>query len=212
VGDPAAANGRFHVTGLVLGVSGLPSSCFLKPCQVPGLLDAQGRNSPDAAKGSLSPHYFFSHPQKLAMVTQAQMNYAHMAIFSWEALETQILKRYSTSSALSGQYFNSGPSSPTSPALRGGGGVLAPGIALLPAPPPRAGGGREGRASYLACVSPLFLTDIRDSGAKPVMVYIHGGSYMEGTGNMIDGSVLASYGNVIVITLNYRVGVLGMVL
>ncbi|XP_025060841.1 neuroligin-3 isoform X5 [Alligator sinensis] len=52
--------------------------------------------------------------------------------------------------------------------------------------------------------------DIRDSGAKPVMVYIHGGSYMEGTGNMIDGSVLASYGNVIVITLNYRVGVLGL--
>ncbi|XP_040261370.1 neuroligin-3 [Bufo bufo] len=51
--------------------------------------------------------------------------------------------------------------------------------------------------------------DIRDSGAKPVMVYIHGGSYMEGSGNMIDGSVLASYGNVIVITLNYRVGVLG---
>lgn len=42
-----------------------------------------------------------------------------------------------------------------------------------------------------------------------MMVYIHGGSYMEGTGNMIDGSVLASYGNVIVITLNYRVGVLG---
>lgn len=42
------------------------------------------------------------------------------------------------------------------------------------------------------------------------MVYIHGGSYMEGTGNMIDGSILASYGNVIVITLNYRVGVLGM--
>lgn len=53
------------------------------------------------------------------------------------------------------------------------------------------------------------LTDIRDTGAKPVMVYIHGGSYMEGTGNMIDGSVLASYGNVIVITLNFRVGVLG---
>lgn len=53
------------------------------------------------------------------------------------------------------------------------------------------------------------LADIRDQGAKPVMVYIHGGSYMEGTGNMIDGSVLASYGNVIVITLNFRVGVLG---
>lgn len=56
------------------------------------------------------------------------------------------------------------------------------------------------------------LADIRDTGAKPVMVYIHGGSYMEGTGNMIDGSVLASYGNVIVITLNFRVGVLGKTL
>ncbi|XP_005748504.1 neuroligin-1-like, partial [Pundamilia nyererei] len=51
--------------------------------------------------------------------------------------------------------------------------------------------------------------DIRESGSpKPVMVFIHGGSYMEGTGNMFDGSILASYGNVIVITLNYRLGVL----
>lgn len=53
-------------------------------------------------------------------------------------------------------------------------------------------------------------SDIHDeNGLKPVMVYIHGGSYMEGTGNMIDGSILASYGNVIVITINYRLGVLG---
>nr|XP_032834523.1 neuroligin-1-like isoform X4 [Petromyzon marinus] len=51
--------------------------------------------------------------------------------------------------------------------------------------------------------------DIRDEGPRPVMMYIHGGSYMEGTGNLFDGSVLASYGNVIVVTLNYRLGVLG---
>ncbi|XP_077447573.1 neuroligin-3b [Stigmatopora argus] len=51
--------------------------------------------------------------------------------------------------------------------------------------------------------------DIRDSEARPVMVYIHGGSYMEGTGNTMDGSVLASYGNVVVVTLNYRIGILG---
>ncbi|XP_029820619.1 neuroligin-4, X-linked-like [Manacus vitellinus] len=52
--------------------------------------------------------------------------------------------------------------------------------------------------------------DIHDQNSKkPVMVYIHGGSYMEGTGNMIDGSILASYGNVIVVTINYRLGVLG---
>lgn len=53
-------------------------------------------------------------------------------------------------------------------------------------------------------------SDIHDeNGLKPVMVYIHGGSYIEGTGNMIDGSILASYGNVIVVTINYRLGVLG---
>lgn len=43
------------------------------------------------------------------------------------------------------------------------------------------------------------------------MVFVHGGSYTEGTGNMMDGSVLASYGKVIVITLNYRLGVLGKI-
>lgn len=42
------------------------------------------------------------------------------------------------------------------------------------------------------------------------MVYIHGGSYVEGTANVIDGSILASYGDVIVVTVNYRLGVLGM--
>lgn len=61
----------FHVTGLVLGVSGLPSSCFLKPCQVPGLLGAQGRNSPGAAKGLPSPCYSLLS-QKPAVVTQAR--------------------------------------------------------------------------------------------------------------------------------------------
>ncbi|XP_023699167.1 neuroligin-2a isoform X2 [Paramormyrops kingsleyae] len=51
--------------------------------------------------------------------------------------------------------------------------------------------------------------DIRDRRKKAVMLFIHGGSYMEGTGNMFDASVLAAYGNVIVVTMNYRLGVLG---
>lgn len=68
---------------------------------------------------------------------------------------------------------------------------------------------------FTVCSNECFLffflpADIHDeNGLRPVMVYIHGGSYMEGTGNMIDGSILASYGNVIVVTLNYRLGVLG---
>ncbi|CAL8308733.1 unnamed protein product [Gadus morhua 'NCC'] len=51
--------------------------------------------------------------------------------------------------------------------------------------------------------------DIRDRRKKPVMLFIHGGSFMEGSGNMFDASILAAYGNVIVVTMNYRLGVLG---
>jgi neuroligin len=43
----------------------------------------------------------------------------------------------------------------------------------------------------------------------PVIVFIHGESYEWNSGNPYDGSVLASYGQVVVITLNYRLGILG---
>ena len=43
----------------------------------------------------------------------------------------------------------------------------------------------------------------------PVIVFIHGESYEWNSGNPYDGSVLASYGQVVVITLNYRLGLLG---
>ncbi|KAK0079522.1 hypothetical protein PV326_008678, partial [Microctonus aethiopoides] len=42
-----------------------------------------------------------------------------------------------------------------------------------------------------------------------VIVYVHGESFEWGTGNIYDGSVLASAGHVIVITINYRLGILG---
>ena len=43
----------------------------------------------------------------------------------------------------------------------------------------------------------------------PVVMFIHGETYSIGTGNAYDGSVLAAYGQVVVITLNFRMGVLG---
>ncbi|XP_035214795.1 neuroligin-4, X-linked-like isoform X3 [Stegodyphus dumicola] len=52
-------------------------------------------------------------------------------------------------------------------------------------------------------------TVIRATEKLPVMVYIHGESYEWNAGNPYDGRVLASFGNVIVITINYRLGVLG---
>ncbi|WP_425999983.1 carboxylesterase/lipase family protein [Caulobacter sp. DWR1-3-2b1] len=50
-----------------------------------------------------------------------------------------------------------------------------------------------------------------DVGRKPVYVWIHGGAFVVGTGNAYDGSRMAKTGDVIVVTINYRVGVLGLV-
>ncbi|RZC32962.1 neuroligin-3, partial [Asbolus verrucosus] len=41
------------------------------------------------------------------------------------------------------------------------------------------------------------------------MVFLHGESFEWNSGNPYDGSVLAAYGKVVVVTLNYRLGVLG---
>ncbi|KAI4493252.1 hypothetical protein M0802_009540 [Mischocyttarus mexicanus] len=43
----------------------------------------------------------------------------------------------------------------------------------------------------------------------PVVLYIHGESYEWGSGNPYDGSVLASYTEQVIVTINYRLGVLG---
>ena len=45
----------------------------------------------------------------------------------------------------------------------------------------------------------------------PVMVWMHGGGFVSGTGNDYDPSRLAAQG-VVVVTLNYRLGVLGFLL
>nr|XP_040582172.1 neuroligin-4, X-linked-like [Lepeophtheirus salmonis] len=51
--------------------------------------------------------------------------------------------------------------------------------------------------------------DVETKELFPIMVFIHGESYSWGSGNLYDGRVLASYGRVIVITFNYRLGVFG---
>jgi len=50
------------------------------------------------------------------------------------------------------------------------------------------------------------------SSQHPVVVFVHGESYDSGTGNAYDGSVLAASGSVVVVTINYRLGVLGELL
>jgi para-nitrobenzyl esterase len=50
-----------------------------------------------------------------------------------------------------------------------------------------------------------------DAGKRPVMVWIHGGGFMEGAGSQTGyrGHVLANRGNTVIVTINYRLGALG---
>ena len=50
-----------------------------------------------------------------------------------------------------------------------------------------------------------------DDAARPVMVWIHGGAFTLGSGSegLYNGATLASRGDVVVVTINYRLGALG---
>ena len=58
----------------------------------------------------------------------------------------------------------------------------------------------------------LFLniyTAHRENSKRPVMVWIHGGGFRSGSANEFDGRVLASQGDVVVVTINFRLGPFG---
>lgn len=46
-------------------------------------------------------------------------------------------------------------------------------------------------------------------GSRPVLFWIHGGAFTMGSANQYDGSVLAQQGDVVVVTVNYRLGLFG---
>ena len=64
--------------------------------------------------------------------------------------------------------------------------------------------------NYNFCLDPNFTEN--DKALLKVMVYFHGHTFAEGSGNFYDGGVLASFGNVIVVTFNYRLGIFGELL
>ena len=55
----------------------------------------------------------------------------------------------------------------------------------------------------------VFTPQTAAPGTLPVLVWIHGGGNFDGESNDYDGSKLASQGNTVVVTLNYRLGLLG---
>ncbi|KAI9043578.1 putative cholinesterase [Aspergillus affinis] len=64
---------------------------------------------------------------------------------------------------------------------------------------------------YLNVYTPVLPPSARNTTGKPVAVYFYGGAFTQGSASMIDydGGNLASRNDVIVVTVNYRVGVLG---
>lgn len=72
------------------------------------------------------------------------------------------------------------------------------------------GGGPEfGRQTDEDCLTLNVWTPPVSGERKPVMVWIHGGAFVSGGGGLYDGRSLASRGDIVVVTLNYRLGTLG---
>lgn len=70
-------------------------------------------------------------------------------------------------------------------------------------------GGRQGEDSL---VLNIWAPAAAEAGAgKPVMVWVHGGAYVIGSGSqpLYDGAVLASEGDAVIVTVNYRLGPFG---
>src|SRR5690625_417493 len=61
------------------------------------------------------------------------------------------------------------------------------------------------------CLNLNIWSPAADSKRRPVMVWIHGGAFMNGSGSssMYDGTSFAANGDVVVVTINYRLGVMG---
>ncbi len=55
----------------------------------------------------------------------------------------------------------------------------------------------------------LWTGGLRDGRRRPVMVWLHGGFFYSGSGSTVDGSRLASRGDVVVVSLNHRLNAFG---
>ena len=84
--------------------------------------------------------------------------------------------------------------------------------ATVPGPTcPQTWPGPDGAAQFSGTEDCLFLNVDTPSrtGARPVMVFLHGGGFTGGSGAPYDSTRIVTRGDVVVVTLNYRLGALG---
>src|SRR5437763_6957920 len=77
-----------------------------------------------------------------------------------------------------------------------------------PPAPPLIGGPTADRQDE-DCLYLNIYTPEADGRVRPVLFWIHGGAYTQGSANDFDGSTLAMQGDVVVVCTNYRLGLLG---
>ena len=74
---------------------------------------------------------------------------------------------------------------------------------------PVAGNTSEDCLSLNIYAPKLLPTAAAQNVSLPVMVWIHGGAFVSGEARQVPGKNLASFGNIVVVTMNFRVGALG---
>ncbi|HSW16679.1 MAG TPA: carboxylesterase family protein [Ramlibacter sp.] len=72
-------------------------------------------------------------------------------------------------------------------------------------------GGDSSPMSENCCALNVYTPNLDAGANRPVMVYLHGGSYTTGSGGeqILDGCKLAKFGDVVVVTVNHRLNVFG---
>jgi len=78
--------------------------------------------------------------------------------------------------------------------------------------PPYAGvlAGREIPGEFSEdCLYLNIYTPAADDSSRPVMFWLHGGAYVQGSANQYDGTALAIENDVVVVIINYRLGIFG---
>lgn len=72
-------------------------------------------------------------------------------------------------------------------------------------------GGGEGPGSEDCLFLNVWTPALGDGGRRPILVYIHGGGFNNGSGSdpLYDGSALCQRGDVVVVTVNHRLNVFG---
>lgn len=69
--------------------------------------------------------------------------------------------------------------------------------------------GNQRKQGEAECLSLNIWTSSVDNKKRPVMFFIHGGGFITGTGAGLDGARLVLRGDVVVVSINYRLGTLG---